>query len=386
MQQPEAVAGPSGAGPRGGAARASPASGGARQRGLGVRHPARAIGGEIRRRRGPTTRARRSPRAATRAPRAARRPGPARLAGVEPASGPRRPGHARGHQQPGLVGDERRRPGAARPRREGRGLARQASGCRASRPARDPRQAGDGEAMRHRRTRLPARRCVWHGPAVSTRRTKIIATLGPGTDAPGRIDELVAAGMDGGRINCAHERRRRVARAGGRAARGGRAGRAPPGAAGSTWPGPRCASAPPSGGAPGHARGVGDRLSPSLERRRPTGRCRSTGRISPTPSPSGAPRSSSATAPRGFAVRGAARPAEGRVAVCERPGVDRAAQGHLLHLRAVAAADAGRARPGRPRRGRRAGGRLRGPLVRALGAGRAPPARRPRRPRQRAPG
>ena len=46
---------------------------------------------------------------------------------------------------------------------------------------------------------------LWHGPTVSTRRTKIIATLGPGTDAPGRIDELVAAGMDGGRINCAHD-------------------------------------------------------------------------------------------------------------------------------------------------------------------------------------
>ena len=40
---------------------------------------------------------------------------------------------------------------------------------------------------------------------VPTRRTKIIATLGPSTDAPGRIDELVAAGMDGGRINCAHD-------------------------------------------------------------------------------------------------------------------------------------------------------------------------------------
>ena len=37
------------------------------------------------------------------------------------------------------------------------------------------------------------------------RRTKILATLGPATDAPGRLDELVAAGMDGGRINCAHD-------------------------------------------------------------------------------------------------------------------------------------------------------------------------------------
>ena len=37
------------------------------------------------------------------------------------------------------------------------------------------------------------------------RRTKIIATLGPATDPPGRLDELVAAGMDAGRINCAHD-------------------------------------------------------------------------------------------------------------------------------------------------------------------------------------
>ena len=41
-------------------------------------------------------------------------------------------------------------------------------------------------------------------PSV-VRRTKILATLGPSTDAPGRLDALVAAGMDGGRINCAHD-------------------------------------------------------------------------------------------------------------------------------------------------------------------------------------
>jgi pyruvate kinase len=40
---------------------------------------------------------------------------------------------------------------------------------------------------------------------VSARRTKIIATLGPSTDEPGRLDELVGAGLDGGRINCAHD-------------------------------------------------------------------------------------------------------------------------------------------------------------------------------------
>jgi pyruvate kinase len=37
------------------------------------------------------------------------------------------------------------------------------------------------------------------------RRTKILATLGPSTDPPGVIDALVDAGMDGGRINCAHD-------------------------------------------------------------------------------------------------------------------------------------------------------------------------------------
>ena len=40
---------------------------------------------------------------------------------------------------------------------------------------------------------------------MDPRRTKILATLGPSTDAPGRLDALVAAGMDAGRINCAHE-------------------------------------------------------------------------------------------------------------------------------------------------------------------------------------
>jgi pyruvate kinase len=40
---------------------------------------------------------------------------------------------------------------------------------------------------------------------VPLRRTKILATLGPSTDPPGRLDELVAAGLDGGRINCAHD-------------------------------------------------------------------------------------------------------------------------------------------------------------------------------------
>jgi pyruvate kinase len=40
---------------------------------------------------------------------------------------------------------------------------------------------------------------------VAIRRTKILATLGPATDDPKRLDAMVAAGMDGGRINCAHD-------------------------------------------------------------------------------------------------------------------------------------------------------------------------------------
>jgi pyruvate kinase len=36
------------------------------------------------------------------------------------------------------------------------------------------------------------------------RRTKIVATLGPATDAPGVLDELVQAGLDCARLNCSH--------------------------------------------------------------------------------------------------------------------------------------------------------------------------------------
>ena len=36
------------------------------------------------------------------------------------------------------------------------------------------------------------------------RRTKIVATLGPATDPPGRLDELIAAGVDCARLNCSH--------------------------------------------------------------------------------------------------------------------------------------------------------------------------------------
>ena len=47
------------------------------------------------------------------------------------------------------------------------------------------------------------------------RRTKIVATLGPATDAPGVLESLIAAGLDCARLNCSHggadELRRRAA-------------------------------------------------------------------------------------------------------------------------------------------------------------------------------
>ncbi len=36
------------------------------------------------------------------------------------------------------------------------------------------------------------------------RHTKIVATLGPATDAPGQLDRLIAAGIDCARLNCSH--------------------------------------------------------------------------------------------------------------------------------------------------------------------------------------
>jgi pyruvate kinase len=65
-------------------------------------------------------------------------------------------------------------------------------------------------------------------PSGSTlaRRTKIVATLGPATDAPGVLDALVAAGLDCARLNCSHgtgddlmRRAREVRAAGARAGR-----------------------------------------------------------------------------------------------------------------------------------------------------------------------
>ena len=36
------------------------------------------------------------------------------------------------------------------------------------------------------------------------RRTKIVATLGPATDADGVLDRLIAEGLDCARLNCSH--------------------------------------------------------------------------------------------------------------------------------------------------------------------------------------
>jgi pyruvate kinase len=58
------------------------------------------------------------------------------------------------------------------------------------------------------------------------RHTKIVATLGPATDPPGVLDELVAAGLDCARLNCSHgtadEQRRRAVEVREAAARAGR--------------------------------------------------------------------------------------------------------------------------------------------------------------------
>ena len=58
------------------------------------------------------------------------------------------------------------------------------------------------------------------------RRTKIVATLGPASDAPGVLDALIAAGLDCARLNCSHgthdDLRRRAAAVREAAARAGR--------------------------------------------------------------------------------------------------------------------------------------------------------------------
>ena len=59
-----------------------------------------------------------------------------------------------------------------------------------------------------------------------SRRTKIVATLGPATDAPGVLDALVGAGLDCARLNCSHgtgdDLRRRAAAVRAAAAAAGR--------------------------------------------------------------------------------------------------------------------------------------------------------------------
>jgi pyruvate kinase len=42
------------------------------------------------------------------------------------------------------------------------------------------------------------------GPTQISRRTKIVATLGPATDAPGVLDALISEGLDVARVNCSH--------------------------------------------------------------------------------------------------------------------------------------------------------------------------------------
>src|SRR3954471_9394335 len=58
------------------------------------------------------------------------------------------------------------------------------------------------------------------------RHTKIVATLGPATDRPGVLDQLVAAGLDCARLNCSHgtadDLRRRAAEVRAAAERAGR--------------------------------------------------------------------------------------------------------------------------------------------------------------------
>src|ERR1700751_5922399 len=49
-------------------------------------------------------------------------------------------------------------------------------------------------------------------PVVFSRRTKIVATLGPATDQPGVLDALVAAGIDCARVNCSHGTREELQR------------------------------------------------------------------------------------------------------------------------------------------------------------------------------
>jgi pyruvate kinase len=76
------------------------------------------------------------------------------------------------------------------------------------------------------RGRLDATVSTQPPSAILERQTKIVATLGPATDAPGVLDGLVAAGLDCARLNCSHgtagDLRRRAREVRAAAARAGR--------------------------------------------------------------------------------------------------------------------------------------------------------------------
>src|SRR3954462_15297719 len=80
-----------------------------------------------------------------------------------------------------------------------------------ARAAEEPRPGGYG--LPHSRTMLP-------------RHTKIVATLGPATDRPGVLDQLIAAGLPCARLNCSHgnqdDQRRRAREVRAAAERAGR--------------------------------------------------------------------------------------------------------------------------------------------------------------------
>ena len=153
----------------------------------------------------------RPPSAALRTSWASRRTAPRRRAsgGARLGERPRGAGAARRAHDARSGRHQAGRPGAPGDQPQGLGLAREGVG----RPALldlglGAREVAEGEAGVHARSlrrpwRAAGRMCN-RSPSV-VRRTKILATLGPSTDAPGRLDALVAAGMDGGRINCAHD-------------------------------------------------------------------------------------------------------------------------------------------------------------------------------------
>ena len=87
---------------------------------------------------------------------------------------------------------------ARRPRR----VSRAGTRSRARRPRPGSRDASAGGDDRKRRVR--AGRYPPGMAAPMQRRTKILATIGPASGTPERLAELVAAGMDGARLNFSH--------------------------------------------------------------------------------------------------------------------------------------------------------------------------------------